>query len=420
VELNTSFPLPEDWAVRRLDDLVEFLDSRRRPVKASDRAKMRGVIPYYGASGIVGYVDDYLFDEELVLLGEDGENILSRNTRLAFVIAGKAWVNNHAHVLKPKRGVNASFLAEYLESLDFSQFNTGTAQPKLNKKICSEIPVAVPVNEMEQQVVAEVVNNADGLIKSLEQLLAKKRQIKQGAMQELLTGRRRLPGFERSCGFKKSEVGPIPADWYVSTFGAHFTIQLGKMLDSERNHGIPKPFLGNRAVRWGEVDVSDLGEVRLTPTDLQRFRLRDGDLLVCEGGEVGRAAIWNGLIEECYYQKALHRLRPIGAYNVQLAMYWLHHCAMTGTLANYITQTSIAHLPKDKFEKVPLPVPGTVAEQSAIATRLFDMDMEIAAVERRLWKFRQLKQGMMQQLLTGRIRLVDATTADDLELVQSA
>lgn len=258
----------------------------------------------------------------------------------------------------------------------------------------------------EQVTIAETLSDANALIESLEQLVIKKCRIKQGAMHELLTGKKRLLGFE-SRAFKQSELGPLPIDWNVSTFGTQFIIQLGKMLDSERNQGIPKPFLGNRAVRWGEIDVSDLDEVRLTPRDLQRFRLRPGDLLVCEGGEVGRAAIWNGSIEECYYQKAVHRLRPIGTYNVLFAMYWLHYCAMTGTLTNYVTQTSIAHLPKDKFETVPLPVPATVAEQTAIATCLSDMDTEIAAVERRLLKVRHVKQGLMQELLTGRIRLVD-------------
>ena len=97
--------IPGDWEVARLDSVIDFLDGRRRPVKDTDRSKMRGDIPYYGASGIVDYVNDFLFDEHLILLGEDGENILSRNCRLAFIVSGKVWVNNHAHVLKPKLNI---------------------------------------------------------------------------------------------------------------------------------------------------------------------------------------------------------------------------------------------------------------------------------------------------------------------------
>jgi type I restriction enzyme, S subunit len=102
----------------------------------------------------------------------------------------------------------------------------------------------------------------------------------------------------------------IPAGWEVSTVGQEFDIQLGKMLDGEKNVGTHKPYLGNKAVQWNRIDVSELSTMAMSSTDLQRFRLARGDLLVCEGGEVGRAAIWDEPFPECYYQKALHRLRP--------------------------------------------------------------------------------------------------------------
>ena len=86
--------IPEDWEVCGLGEAADFLDGMRKPVKSIDRAKVQGIYPYYGASGIVDYVNDYLFDDELILLGEDGENILSRNLPLAFQVSGKIWVNN--------------------------------------------------------------------------------------------------------------------------------------------------------------------------------------------------------------------------------------------------------------------------------------------------------------------------------------
>lgn len=207
------------------------------------------------------------------------------------------------------------------------------------------------------------------------------------------------------AGYKQTEVGVIPEDWAISTVGGEFSIKLGKMLDAEKNIGVPKPFLGNRAVQWGRIDLTDIGEIKLTPSDLQRFRLRDGDLLVCEGGEVGRAAIWRQPLEECYYQKALHRLRTIRNYNVQLMLNMLQRLASIGFLQNFVTQTSIAHLPKDKFETVPIPVPPTKAEQEAIAEALSDADALIESLEQLLIKKRDLKQGAMQELLTGKKRL---------------
>ena len=173
--------------------------------------------------------------------------------------------------------------------------------------------------------------------------------------------------MELRPGYKQTDIGPIPEDWNVSTVGLEFSIQLGKMLDAEKNLGVSKPFLGNRAVQWGRFDLTDLGEIRLTPSDLKSFRLYDGDLLVCEGGEIGRAAIWNSPIPECYYQKALHRLRPIRKYDVRFMRYLLERLSSTGFLLNFAAQTSIAHLPKDKFETVPIPLPATSEEQTSIA-----------------------------------------------------
>ena len=190
----------------------------------------------------------------------------------------------------------------------------------------------------------------------------------------------------------------------MSTIGAEFRIQLGKMLDAAKNAGIPKPYLGNRSVQWGRIDVDDINTVPMTFADLQRFRLRRGDLLVCEGGEIGRAAIWDNSIPECYYQKALHRLRPTRSYDVYLMISLLQLWASTGYLANYVTQTSIAHLPKDKLEIVPLPVPPP-AEQRAIIEALSDADRLLAVLETLIAKKRAVKQAAMQQILTGKTRL---------------
>ncbi len=183
--------IPADWDVVPLDDAVDFLDGMRRPIKQADREKMSGQYPYYGASGIVDYVNDYIFDEPLILLGEDGENILSRNLRLAFKVDGKIWVNNHAHVLRPEENCNIDFLVEYLESIDYTPLNSGTAQPKLNKKTCSAIPIPLP-SASEQKAIAAVLSDMDAEIAALEARHSKTVALKQGMMQALLTGRVRL------------------------------------------------------------------------------------------------------------------------------------------------------------------------------------------------------------------------------------
>lgn len=201
-QLSSSQVIPEDWGVVTLDDAANFLDGQRRPIKSGDRAKIKGQYPYYGASGIVDYVNNYILEGDFILLGEDGENILSRSLPLAFKASGKIWVNNHAHVMTPKASFNIDFLIPYLESLDYSLLNSGTAQPKLNKQSCLRINVIKPPIE-EQTAIATILSDMDEEIQALKQRLTKTRQIKQGMMQELLTGKTRLP-FEKLAANKET------------------------------------------------------------------------------------------------------------------------------------------------------------------------------------------------------------------------
>ena len=151
----------DDWEQRKLEDVVEFLDTMRKPLEGAKR--ISGPYPYYGASGIVDYVDGYLFDEELILLSEDGANITDRNYPVCFLASGKYWVNNHAHVLRTKKENENNFICNSLERKDYTQYNTGMAMPKLNKETCRKIPVLCPVFK-EQQKIGDYFRSLDNLI----------------------------------------------------------------------------------------------------------------------------------------------------------------------------------------------------------------------------------------------------------------
>ena len=197
---------------------------------------------------------------------------------------------------------------------------------------------------------------------------------------------------------------PLPNGWGITHVGEEFFLTLGKMLDAEKNVGTAKPYLGNKSVQWGRIDVDDLSLIKLTPTDMRRYRLVEGDLLVCEGGDIGRSAIWRSQLAECYFQKALHRLRTRGRYSSVLLRYLLEYYSKTGFLLNFSTQTSIAHLPKDKLEVLPLPEPPIV-EQKAIAETLSKADALIEVLEQLIVKKHNIKKGAMQDLLSGKRRL---------------
>lgn len=381
--------IPEDWEVRELRDLVEFLDGQRRPVKDSDREKMRGDIPYYGASGIVDYVNSYIFDEDLILLGEDGENILSRALPLAFEIHGKTWVNNHAHVLRPKPGVVPKFLVEYLESRNYSQYNTGTAQPKLNKLVCSGIPVLFPPTE-EQCAIGEILSDMDALLDGLERQIAKKRDLKQAAMQQLLTGQARLPGFSGS--------------WKTKTLGEIATIKDG-------THQTPQyvasgiPFYSVEQVTSGDFTntkfISEEEHKFLT----KAFKIEKGDILMTRIGSIGDCKLidWN-VNASFYVSLALLKIHPGNS-----AEYIAHYSRSM----NFQNEVELHSLPSAIPKKINLgPISNIkmdlpeIDEQTAIASVLTDMDSELEALEQRLVKTRDLKQAMMQELLTGKTRLV--------------
>jgi type I restriction enzyme S subunit len=133
-----------EWEKCQLGEIVTFLDERRKPIKSTDRESKERLYPYYGASGIIDYIDHYIFDGELILLSEDGANIIDRNYRVAFIAKGKYWVNNHAHVLKANDGYDNNFISELLESMDFTPYNTGSTMPKLNQEVCKCIKLYIP------------------------------------------------------------------------------------------------------------------------------------------------------------------------------------------------------------------------------------------------------------------------------------
>ena len=149
------------WEQRKLGEVVNFLDTLRKPLEGAKRVK--GPYPYYGASGIVDYVDGYLFDEELILLSEDGANITERNYPVCFLASGKYWVNNHAHVLKIKEDNDNNFICNSLERKDYTKYNTGMAMPKLNKETCKGIPIMCP-NYDEQKKIGNYFRKFDTLI----------------------------------------------------------------------------------------------------------------------------------------------------------------------------------------------------------------------------------------------------------------
>ena len=140
---------PKGWERQRLDQICENLDSRRVPITSTDRKT--GNYPYYGASGIVDYVEDYIFDEDILLISEDGANLVMRSTPIAFSVSGKVWVNNHAHVLRFESKATQIYIEVCFALTDISVNITGTAQPKLNQAKLNAMMFCIPPINLQQQ-----------------------------------------------------------------------------------------------------------------------------------------------------------------------------------------------------------------------------------------------------------------------------
>lgn len=156
----------EGWVEKNITQLAENLDSKRIPITSHLRKK--GIYPYYGASGIVDYVADYIFDDDLLLISEDGANLLARSTPIAFSVSGKIWVNNHAHIFKFTNMCTQKYVEYYFASINVSEYVTGAAQPKLAQKMLNRIPISIPDNIKEQKAIVSQLDKIYDHCQSLE------------------------------------------------------------------------------------------------------------------------------------------------------------------------------------------------------------------------------------------------------------
>lgn len=183
----------EGWEVKSILESMDCFDNLRVPLNETQRNEMKGDIPYCGANGVVGFVNDYVIDDDIILIAEDGGYFDEYAYRpIAYRMVGKCWVNNHAHILKAKSGFDQSFLFYSLVHKNILNFLASGTRAKLNKSEMWKIEVNMPPELSEQTAIAAILSDMDAEITALEERLAKTRTLKSGMMHELLTGRIRL------------------------------------------------------------------------------------------------------------------------------------------------------------------------------------------------------------------------------------
>ncbi len=389
-------PIPEDWDVVKLGEVVEIYDHKRIPLSEMERSKRKGNYPYCGANGVIDFIDDYIFDGEYVLLAEDGGDYV-RFGRSAYIMSGKFWVNNHAHVLKALESkLNNWFLMYLLNFLDLSPYIVGSTRTKLNQDQMRNIKLPIPPLP-EQKRIAEVLRTIDEAIEKVEQEIEHTERLKKGLMQHLLT---RGIGHTR---FKDSILGKIPESWEVVRLG-DCTTPIDQMNPSNRDwfwyidissidndaHKIVSPQMisgksapsrARKLVCAGDVIFSTtrpyLKNIAIVPTEL------DGQ--ICSTGF-------------CVLRAKRGKVLPEWIYYIVVTDRFIRRIESKMRGATYPAVSD-----KDVYsEKIPLP---PLPEQKKIAEILMTVDRKIELLKNKKEHLERLKKGLMNDLLTGRRRV---------------
>jgi type I restriction enzyme, S subunit len=352
----------------------------------SERSE-EGLFPCYGGNGLRGYTETHTHNGTYPLIGRQGA--LCGNVRL---VSGQFHATEHAVVATPKEAIDVSWLYYSLDLLNLNRFATGQAQPGLSVDVLENVSLAIPSLETEQQKIAECLSSVDELMAAQARKVDALKTHKKGLMQQLFPREGETQPRLRFPEFKNA------GEWEEVALGDIAEIKLGKMLDKQKHTtGRFLPYLNNLSVRWNEVNTSNLPEMYFNEGELDRFGLKAGDVVVCEGGEPGRAAVWDGRLPDLKFQKAIHRVRFNVPFEPCLLVFHLENLAGTTQFEMLFTGGGIKHLTRETFAqlKIPLIPPD---EQQRIASCLSSLDALITAETQKLEALKTHKKGLMQQL----------------------
>jgi len=391
--------IPEDWEVLRVGDIASFKSGVGIHVAKLLPESSDASAPVYGGNGIAGYTTRPLVQNPMLVIGRVGQRCGE-----VYLTKGPSWITDNA--LYPRtlhRAVHLPFLASALIATGLNDLKNRNDLPLLTQSILHAVQIGIPATKAEQEAIAEVLSDADALIESLEQLLAKKRQIKQGATQELLTGKKRLQGF--TIEWEPSSLGTIadPNQRWSFTGGP-----FGSNLKSSdyTEAGVRIIQLQN----IGDGVFKESYEIYTSPQkadELLSCNIYPGDIILSKMGDpVARACIIPP--QEKRYLMCSDGIRLAvdeKRFNTYFIYTLINGQEFRTRAANAGTGSTRKRIGLTELRGLELRCP-LLPEQTAIAAILGDLDAEIAALEAKLAKARSIKQGMMQELLTGSIRLV--------------
>ena len=384
--------IPEDWNCAAAKYLMRLETGRRN----TEHKTYAGKYPFFVRSQKIEHIDTYHYDCEAVLTAGDGVG----TGKVFHHYIGKFDAHQRVYVMSDFKGITGRFFYNYFSENfgnEVSKYTAKSSVDSVRRDMIAEMLIPTPPIP-EQERIAEALSDVDSMISSLEKLIAKKKAVKQGAMQELLTGKKRLPGFDGEWNkinlAKKSKI-KARIGWQGLTTNEY--------LDSGYSYLVTGTDFVN-----GKIDWDNCHYVAKDRFDQDKnIQIQNDDILITKDGSLGKTALVKGLDKPATLNSGVFVIRPIQeSYDPAFVYYILSSFVFKDFLDHLSAGSTIIHLYQKDISKFEFLIPPTIEEQTAIASILSDMDNEIESLEQKLTKARQIKQGMMQQLLTGKIRLV--------------
>jgi type I restriction enzyme, S subunit len=422
--------IPEDWDVSLLKnltvdmlqgvntaiDIPEYVEGGIPMLKANNVIDQ--VVKFSGADSIslktfLSYSDRYRLKKDDFLFSNIGARLGTGSLLEVDIDCSFAW--NVMRIVPDQRKIKPKFLAYQINSPRNSEKikseQSGSGMGFIPKSTMQKVTLALPSDLDEQTAIANALSDVDALIAALEKLINKKSAIKTAAMQQLLTGKKRLPPFDQlNTGYKQTELGEIPGDWEVGKFTDVTNLITCGIAATPKyvSESIGYPFLSSTNVKNGKVVWKNYKHIS-RELHSQLYKNNPplvGDVLYSRVGTIGEAAV----IEDEFEFSVYVSLTLIKPKKELLNSYYLMQLLNSESYKNRAREQvymggGVGNLNVDVVRNYPIVVPS-LAEQTAIANVLSDMDKDLEALQQRLHKTQQIKQGMMQELLTGKTRLV--------------
>jgi type I restriction enzyme S subunit len=407
--------LPESWIEIPLENCVDILDNKRIPVNADERRNRIGSIPYYGATGQVGWIDDYIFDEELLLLGEDGAPFFDKSKSIAYLISGKSWVNNHAHVLRALEFITSNkFLKYYLDQFDFTGFVNGTTRLKLNQGNLKKIPIYLPSLPEQKSIVKKLekllaeVETAQERLEKIPQIL---KRFRQSVLIQAVTG-------ELTKDWRKENN--IDYDWKETTVSEI-------IIDKPRNGYSPKSVNYETPVKSLTLTATTSGKFKPEcfkyidePIDKNsHLWLKTGDILIQRSNSieyVGVSAIYDEADNSYIYPDLMMKVKA----NEKVITEYLFYSLSSEKIRSYFRQNATGtagNMPKINQGTVmnaPISIP-LIEEQQEIVKRVKELFEKADRIEERYKKAKSFTDKLTQSILNKAFKgeLVTQDSSDE-------